>query len=127
MTENGEQGATAICTRAPGSALVQRADEALRLGEHRVELLDELVGRQAAARRAEVHRAAGGDDPDAELARRLHLGLDQPVAAAREDVVVVEHGRAARERELRDARPRRRVLRLGVDAATRPGRARAAR
>ena len=54
------------------------------------------------------------------------LGLDQPVAAAREDVVVVEDGRAARERELGQAGARGGVLGLGVDAAPRPGRARAA-
>ena len=39
----------------------------------------------------------------------------RPADAAREDVVVVEDGRAARERELGEARPRGRVLRLLVD------------
>ena len=38
--------------------------------------------------------------PHAELARGAHLGLDQAARAAREDVVVVEDGRAAGEREL---------------------------
>ena len=52
--------------------------EPLGLGEHRVEVLDELVGREAAVRDAEIHRAARGDDPHAELARRLHLRLDDP-------------------------------------------------
>ena len=78
-------------------------------------VLDELVGRQAAVGLAEVHRAARGDDADAELARRLHLGLDEPGAPAREDVVVVEDRRAAGERELGEPGARGRVLRLRVD------------
>ena len=44
------------------AGLVQLAGEALGVGEHGVDLLDELVGRQAAVGGAEVHRAAGGDD-----------------------------------------------------------------
>ena len=72
-------------------------------------------GGRPAVRHAEVHRAARGDDPDAELARRLHLGLDQAGAPAREDVVMVEHGRAARQGELGEPGARRRVLRLRVD------------
>ena len=96
--------------------LVQLADEALGVGEHGVDVLDELVRREAAVRDAEVHRAAGGDDPHAELARGLHLGLDEPGTAAREHVVVVEDGRAPGERELCEPGARRRVLGLGVDA-----------
>ena len=38
-----------------------------------------------------------------------------PVDAAREDVVVVEHGRAARQRELGEPGARGGVLHLGVD------------
>ena len=95
--------------------LVQLADEPLGVREHRVDVLDELVRRQAAVGDAEIHRAARGDDANAELARRLHLGLDQARAAAREDVVVVEDGRAARERELGEPGPRGGVLGLGVD------------
>ena len=55
--------------------------------------------------------------PHAELPRGLHLRLDEAFAPAREDVVVVEHGRAAREGELGEPGPRGRVLRLGVDPA----------
>ena len=100
--------------------LVQLADEPLRVREHGVDVLDELVRRQAAVGDAEIHRPARGDEPAAELARRLHLGLDEPGAAAREDVVVVEDGRAAGEHQLGDAGARRRVLGLGVDPG--PGR-----
>ena len=130
VTENGEHGATAICDPCSGTGLVQHAGEALGLGEHRVDLLDELVGRQPAVGGAEVHRAAGGDEPAAELPRRLHLGLDQSRAAAREDVVVVEDGRAAGEHQLGDAGARGGVLglrvdprprRVELDAATRRG------
>ena len=120
MTENGEQGATAICTRAPGPGLVQLAGEPLGVREHGVDLLDELVRRQPAVGDAEVHRAARGDEAAAELRRRLHLRLDEPGAAAREDVVMVEDGRAAREHQLGDPGARGRVLGLRVDP--RPGR-----
>ena len=98
-----------------GPALVEGAVEPLGLGEHRVELLDELVGRQAAVRDAEVHRAARRDEAHAELARRLDLGLEDAGPAAREDVVVVEDGRAAGERQLGEPRARGCVLRLRVD------------
>ncbi len=116
MTEKGEHGATASWTRAPGPGSCRSAGEALGLREHRVEVLDQFVGREAAVGDAEVHRASRGDDPHAELAGRLHLGLDQAVAPAREDVVVVEDGRAAGECELGEARARGRVLGLRVDA-----------
>ena len=99
-----------------GAGLVELVHEPLGVGEHGVELLDELVRREAAVRRAEVHRPARGDDAHAELARGLHLGLDQPLPSLREDVVVVEDGRAARERELGEGRARGGVLGLGVDA-----------
>ena len=41
-----------------GAALVQLAGEAFRVGEHRVDLLDQLVGGQAAVGDPEIHRAA---------------------------------------------------------------------
>src|SRR5205085_6482722 len=96
------------------SGLVQRG-EPFRVREHGVELLDEPIGRQAAVRLTEVHRAARGDDSDAELTRGLERRLDQAVLAAREDVVVVEDGAAARERKLGESGAGRRVLGLGVD------------
>ncbi len=79
--------------------------EALGVGEDRVDVLDERVRRQAAVRLAEVHRAARGDEAHTDLLRRADLGLDEPGDAAREDVVVVEDGRAPRERELGEAAP----------------------
>ena len=98
-----------------GPLLVQLGDEALGVRQHRVDVLDQLVGREPAVGLTEIHRAARGDDPHAELARRLHLRLDQARAAAREDVVVVEDGRAAGERELGEARAGGGVLGLRVD------------
>ena len=119
VTENGEHGATAIWTRAPGPVSCRLAGEPLGVGEHGVDVLDELVWRQAAVGDAEIHRPAGGNEAAAELTSRLHLRLDETRPAAREDVVVVEDGRAAGEHQLGDP-ARRRVLRLGVDP--RPGR-----
>jgi hypothetical protein len=89
--------------------------EALRVGEDVVEVLDEVVRREAAARLAHVHGAARGDDTDADVLRRLQLRLDEAVAAAREDVVVVEDRRRAREGELAEPGAGGRVLGLGVD------------
>jgi hypothetical protein len=73
---------------------VELSDQALRLREHDVEVLDEVVRWKTAFRGAEIHRAARRDDADAELARRLHLRLHEALAPGREHVVVVEHGRA---------------------------------
>src|SRR5207249_1627375 len=64
---------------------------------------------------AEIHRAARGDDPDTELACGPYLRLDQTGAAAREEVMVIEDRRAARERELGEPRPGCRVLGLLVE------------
>ena len=98
--------------------LVQRR-EAPRVVEDGIHRLDGGVRRQAALRLAEVHRAARRDEPDAELARGLELRLDQPLLATWEDVVVVEDGAAARERELGEAGARGCVLRLSIDARPR--------
>ena len=99
MTENGEHGATAICTRAPSASACSRSVSARIV----VDVLDERVRRQPAVRLAEVHRAARGDEADAELLRGADLRLDEPRDAAREHVVVVEDRRAARQRELGEA------------------------
>ena len=109
------------------AGLVQQRREALRLGEHGVELLDELVRRKAAVGLAEIHRAARGDDPHAELARRLHLRLDQPLAAlagTRSGGRTRSCSPTARARRGPCARPRTRPRRR---SATTPGTARAAR
>src|SRR5262249_36579688 len=83
-----------------------------------VAVLDDRVRRQPAFGLAEVHRPARRDDAQAELACRADLRLEHPLAAWRKEVVVVEDGRAAGERELREPAARRGVLRLLVD--TRP-------
>ena len=80
-----------------------RVRETFRLGEHRVDLLDELVRRHATPRLAEIHRTARGDQRHAELGSRPQLRLYKTARPAREDVVVVENGRAAGERELGEA------------------------
>ena len=115
VTENGEQGATATCTRAPGPSSWNAA-------------WSRSVSASTAS--SSSTSSSGGSPPSdtprsidpreatrrtPELARRLDLGLEDPGPAAREHVVVVEDGRAAGERELREPGARRRVLRLGVD------------
>ena len=98
------------------SRLVQRGVEPLRLGEDGVDPLDQLVGRQSSVRHPEVHRAARRHQPHPELAGRLHFGLEDPGAPAREHVVVVEDGRAPGERELCEPGARGGIFRLCVDS-----------
>ncbi len=98
------------------AGLVELPREPLGVREHSVQVLDQLVRRQPAVGLAEIHRAARRDDPDAELTGRLHLGLDEPLPPAREDVVVVEHRRATGQRELGEPGASGGVLGLGVDA-----------
>ena len=112
VTEKGEHGATAICDERS----VRERVQPLGVGEDRVDVLDERVRRQPAVRLAEVHRAARGDEADAELLRGAHLGLDEARDAAREDVVVVEDRRAARQRQLGQPAACGGVLHLVVDA-----------
>ena len=99
---------------------MQLTDESFCVRENGVDVLDQLVGRKPAFRGAEIHGAARGDDADPDLACGLHLRLEQARATSREDVVVVEDRRAARERELGKAGARGSVLGLGVDPG--PGR-----
>jgi hypothetical protein len=116
VTENGEHGATAIWTRAPGPCSWRLGAESLGVGEHDVDVLDELVGRKPAVRLSEIHRSARGDDANADLTGSLDLRLDQSGRAAREDVVVVEDGRTSGERELGEPGARGCVLGVRVDA-----------
>ena len=102
----------------PGTRLVERC-KSLRVLEDRVELLHDRVGRQTPVGHPEIHRAARGDEPDAELPRRLELRLDQALLTVREDVVVVEDRAATGERKLGEAGAGGRVLGLGVDARPR--------
>jgi hypothetical protein len=74
--------------------IVPAVDGGLGLGEDPVVVLDDAVGRQAAGGPAQVHRPARGVEPQADLAGREDLRLEQVPGAAREDVVVV-HGRGA--------------------------------
>ena len=78
---DGERRARRDCDLDPGAGagLVQLADESFRVGEHGVDLLDELVRRQAAVGDAEVHRAARGDDAAAELRAACTSASTSPV------------------------------------------------
>ena len=115
VTENGEQGATAICTRAPGPGSWSSA-----------------TSRSVSASTASMSStSSSGGSPPSDSPRSIEprdatirtpssraactSASIRPVASAREDVVVVEDGRAAGERELGEPGARGRVLRLGVD------------
>jgi hypothetical protein len=99
-----------------GAGLVE-GEETFRVGKHLVGILDEVVRRQAAVGLAHVHRAARGDEPDAELARSLDLRLDEPFPAGREDVVVIESGRATAEGKGGETGTGCGVLGIAVDPA----------
>ena len=117
MTENGEHGATATRSIESGRGVVEPVHGVGRGGEDRVEVLDDVVRRQAALRPAEVHRAAGRHEPQADGARGLDLGGEQVATVGREDVVVVHRRRAAGLREPAEAGRRGGGHRLLVDAA----------
>ena len=79
-----------------GRRVVEPVDRVLGRGEDRVEVLDHVVGRQPARALAQVHRAAGGLEPQADLGappRSVAPSTSPP--SAREHVVVVRGGRAA--------------------------------
>ena len=111
VTENGEQGATAIWTRSPSASPASRSVSArtssisstrLSGGRPPSETPRSIEPREA-TRRTPSSRAA-----------RISAST-RPGDAAREDVVVVEDGRAARERELGEAGARGGVEHLLVD------------
>jgi hypothetical protein len=70
--------------------------------EDRVDLLHHVVRGQPAPAPAEVHRAAGGQEPEPDGPRRLDLGGEQVAAVGGEDVVVVHRRGAAGPRQLRE-------------------------
>ena len=116
MTENGDVGASAIRTRAPGDGSWKRsiASSQTQRGSRR----GPRRGCPAAARRRTPPRsiaAAARVEAQADLPRRLDLDGEEVAAAAREDVVVVGRRRAARRREGREPAARRRRDRVRVD------------
>ena len=120
VTENGEHGATAIWTQ-PSSCSAGEP-----LGRRRARRRASRRASPAAARRRDSPRSiepreATMRTPSSRAARIS--ASSSPLAPAREDVVVVEHRRAAGERELGEPGARRRVLGLLVDRRPRPGRA----
>ena len=80
MTENGEQGATPTRSIESGDGSWCRSIASARGGEDRVDLLHHVVRRQPAPAPAEVHRAAGRQEAQADGARGLDLGAEQVAA-----------------------------------------------
>ena len=64
-------------------------------GQDGVDVLDHVVRRQPSVAPAEVHRAAGGHEAQADPAGRGDLGAEHVAAVGREHVVVVGGGGAA--------------------------------
>ena len=115
VTLNGEHGASAMRVIAPNDAVVVAVHGLLARGEDLVVVGDDVVGRQPAVLLGQRHRAAGRVEADAEVAGSLDLGGQQVAGAVRVEVEVIGRGRAARQRQLGEADPRRHVDRLGVE------------
>ena len=99
LTEKGDVGASAIRTIAPGSGSWKRSIAAALAARIASRSSTMLVGRQAALAAAEVHRAAARVEAQPDRPRGLDLDRQQVAGVAREDVVVVGRGRAARARQ----------------------------
>ena len=108
VTLNGEHGASAIAHHRPVAAVVVAGDGLLAGGEDLVVVGHHVVGRQPAVLLAQRHRAARRVEAHAEVGRRGDLGRQQVAGAARVQVEVVGRRRAARQRQLGEADPRRR-------------------
>ena len=80
-----------------------------------VHALHDAVGRQAAVLHGQVHAAARGDHAHAELVGRRKLRAEQITAPGREDIVVIEAGRAAVFHQLAHAGQRGSVHDLGIE------------
>ena len=77
------------------AAVMVLRDDALGILHDLVDRLHHAVRRQAAVLHREVHAAAGGVHTDAQLVRGAELRAEQVAGVLREDVVMVEAGRAA--------------------------------
>ena len=82
-------------------------DDTGGIGHDLVDRLHDAVGRQAAVLDREVHTAARGVHARADLVRRGKLRANEVARARREDIVMVEAGRAAVLHQLAKARERR--------------------
>src|SRR5271165_6927833 len=90
-----------------GLRVMEQLQHPLAVGENRVLVLDDAVGRQAAVLDREVHRAARHRHPDAESPRLLDLDVDRVLEPGGIKVMVVRRGRAARHEEFGQRQPRR--------------------
>ena len=98
-----------------GRGVVEAVDGGGARGQDRVTVLDDVVGRQPAVGRAEVHPAATRVEAQPDPPRRVDLDGEQVARLAREDVVVVGRRRAARAGEGGERRRGGGVDRRGVD------------
>src|SRR5262249_43358565 len=110
-------GRQAYPHHGPGRRIVVGVDGGLGGGQDRVDVLHDVVRRQAAVALPQVHRAPGRVEAQPDLARRADLGREHVPAVVGEDVVVIGGGGAAGGGQPGQAAPRRREYDLGVDAA----------
>ena len=77
VTEKGEQGASAMRISRAGLGIMEQFQHAFAVGEDRLLILHDLVGRQAAVLLRQVHRTARHRHAQAELARLLDFDVDR--------------------------------------------------
>ncbi len=96
----GRAGREHDTQHAVASGVVVRLDQAARVAQDRLLILDDAIRWQAAFGFANGHRAARGVEAEAQLARRLDLVVEP--GAVGPEVGVVAGGRAAGEHQLGD-------------------------
>ena len=100
---------------APRSGIVIALDDPHGILQDRLLVLDAVVGRQSAPGFAQRHGAAAGVKADADLSGGGDLVID--AAAVREDIRVIEDGRASGRRQLSEPDERATRVASGVRRA----------
>ena len=88
-----------------GLGIVEELQHALAVGQDRLLVLHDGVGRQSAVLLAAIHRAARHRHADAERPRLFDLDVDGVLEAGREEIVMIGGRRAAREHQLGQREP----------------------
>ena len=112
MTEKGRAGGERDAGHRARARVVMLANEAERVGEDRLLVLDHVVGRQPALAAPAAHRSPRGLEPDAEIAGGGDLDVDEARLAAGEEIEMVGGRGAAGQQQLAEADPRGGVDRI---------------
>ena len=112
VTENGEHGASAICTIAPSPRLVITRHHAFAVGEDGVLVLHDAVRRQAAVALRQVHRAARQQHAQAEPLGRRDFDVDGVFEPCRKNIMMIGRRGAAGQHQFRHRQGHAEIERL---------------